>query len=76
MGHASQSHPWEDELSLKSRLRSMEHEKEHHHAEAAKRIGVSKLSLGGPLPRSGGTTRARAVRGKKYKKCCGGATVI
>jgi len=54
----------------------MEHEKEHHHAEAAKRIGVSKLSLGGPLPRSGGTTRARAVRGKKYKKCCGGATVI
>lgn len=38
MGRASQSHPWEDELSLKSRLRSMEHEKEHHHAEAAKSI--------------------------------------
>ena len=31
MGRASYSHPWEDELSLKSRLRSMEHEKEHHH---------------------------------------------
>ena len=27
-----------NELSLKSRLRSMEHEKEHYHAEAAKRI--------------------------------------
>ena len=38
MGRASQSHPWEDELSVKSRLRSMEHEKEHHHAEATKRI--------------------------------------
>jgi hypothetical protein len=30
--------PWENELSRKSRLRSMEHVKEHHHAEATKRI--------------------------------------
>src|ERR1035437_1060385 len=38
MGHASQSRTWENELSLKSRLRSMEHEKEPHHAEATKCI--------------------------------------
>src|ERR1019366_3089356 len=29
---------WQNELSPKSRLCSIEHEKEHHHAEAAKRI--------------------------------------
>src|ERR1019366_6110176 len=38
MGPVSQSRPWENELSLKSRLRSMEHEKERHHAEATKRV--------------------------------------
>ena len=38
MGHARQSRPWKNELSPKSRLRSVEHVKEHHHAEAAKSI--------------------------------------
>ncbi len=38
MGHARQTIRRENELSRKSRLRSMEHEKEHHHAEATKRI--------------------------------------
>jgi hypothetical protein len=38
MGRASQSPPWEDELSIKSRLRSVEHVKERHHAEATKGI--------------------------------------
>lgn len=37
-GYASQSRPWQNELSLKSRLRSMEHVKEHSHAEPNQRI--------------------------------------
>ena len=38
VGRARQSRPWKNELSLKSRLRSVEHVKEHHHAEATKRV--------------------------------------
>jgi uncharacterized protein len=49
------------------------------HIAISGRIGRSvrvptQLNHGAPLPRSGGATCA-CGSGKKYKKCCGGATV-